>query len=115
MMADILRLNPALMRRRLEACGFRIAEAVWYESGKLRLYFGSTMPVSPWILAALPSLWLLDGERVEARYDDVVPCLASTAVTAFAEYKTAMLPSAPLILKETSTGEDQNVIALVAR
>lgn len=115
MMADVLSPSPALIQRELEACDFRIAEAVWYESGTLRVYFGSTRPVSPWILAALPSLWLLDGERVEARYEDVFPCLASATVTAFAEYKTAVHPSVPLILKETSTGDNPNMIVLVAR
>lgn len=115
MTAEVLRPSPALVRRALEACDFRIAEAVWFQNGTLRLYFGSMMPVSPWVLATLPSLWLLDGERVEAQYEDVFPCLASNRVTAFAEYKTAVHPSAPLILKETSTREDPNVIALVAR
>lgn len=115
MMADVLQMSLARVRRELIICGFRIAEAVWYESGTLRLYFGSTRPVPPWVLAALPRLWLLDGERVEARYEDVVPCLTSEGITAFAEYKTAVHPSAPLLLKETSTGGDTNVIALVAQ
>ncbi|MEK7532487.1 MAG: hypothetical protein AAB579_02705 [Patescibacteria group bacterium] len=115
MMADVLRPSLARVRRELMICGFRIAEAVWYESGTLRLYFGSTKQVPPWVLAAMPRLWLLDGERVEAQYEDVIPCLASAQVTAYAEYKTATLPSAPLILKETSTEDDPNVIALVAQ
>lgn len=115
MMANVLQVSLARVRREFIICGFKIAEAVWFQSGTLRLYFCSTRPVPPWILAALPRLWLLDGERVEARYEDVVPCLTSDGVTAFAEYKTAVLPSAPLILKETSTRGDQNMISLVAR
>lgn len=113
--ADILQVSLARVRRELITCEFRIAEAVWYQSGMLRLYFGSSKLVTPWALAAMPRLWFLDGERVEARYEDVFPCLASKAVTAFAEYKTSVHPSAPMLLRETSTGYNPNIIALVAQ
>lgn len=115
MMAEVLRASPERARRALEACGFVIVEAVWYERGMLRLYFGSTRPVPHWALAELPHFWLLVGERVEAFFEDAMPCITDERVSGFAEYKTAVHPSAPLILKETSTRDEPNMIVLVAR
>tara|TARA_Y100000031_G_C7859358_1_gene221210 strand:- start:122 stop:469 length:348 start_codon:yes stop_codon:yes gene_type:complete len=72
--------------RRVE---FRIAEALLYPDGRLRVYFSSTEAVPDMLMRSLEEVQL-NGEVTPVTFHYQIPCLVGRDVTTYAEFSTPL-------------------------